>query len=182
MSVEHQPLPGRSPEHATADLEAAAKERLEQLKNTPELVAEHSEKRAEAAREIINHQEPQSAAPEAAPAEPRPGFSQHFDRALNYRQTLASLQRRLSPTSRLFSSVIHTPAVERASESLERTFARPSVLNGAIWGAAIVGLIFYVTARAYGFLLSGSEMLLALVGGGVLGIISEYVGRIFRRR
>lgn len=182
MSVEHQPLPGRTPEHATTDLEVAAKERLEQLKHTPELAAEHhAEKRAEAAREVIHRQE-LPPTPEATPAEPRPTLSQHFDRTLNYKQTLASLQRRLTPASRLFSHVIHTSAVERASESLERTVARPSILNGAVWGAAIVGLIFYVTARAYGFMLSGSEMLLALVGGGLLGVIFETIGRIFRRR
>lgn len=184
MPVEHQPTPGCTPEHASVQLEATARERLEQLKQTPEAAPEAAKQRAEAAREVINRPDAglQPPAAEAAPPAPRPTLAAHLDHALNYNQTLASLQRHLSPVARAFSHVIHAPAIEKSSEALETTVARPSILNGAIWGAFLVGLIFYITARTYGFPLSGSEMLLALAGGAVTGLALEGIGRLFRRR
>jgi hypothetical protein len=182
MSVEHQPQPTESNETAKAELAAIAKERLEELQTTPEAGAEHQEKRAEAAREVINKHED---APEPAPvaeAAPKPTFAARLDHALNYRQTLASVQHKLRPASRAFSQVIHTPIVEKTSEALEKTVMRPSVVLGALWSALIVGSIFYFFARHYGFNLSGSEMLLALVGGALLGLLLEGVSRLLRRR
>jgi len=91
----------------------------------------------------------------------------------NYRDTLTSVQNRLSPSSRAFSKVIHTPAIERSSELMERTIMRPSIVLGTTWTAFIVGLVFYLTARWYGFQLSGTDMLLALLGGALLGLTLE---------
>ncbi len=183
MSVEHQPTP-RGAEQSHAELEALAKEQLEKLATTPENAAEHAEKRAEAAREIIHKQEQ---APDPVPvaeketAAPVP-FVARLDQLTNYTHTMASLQRKLRPMSRSFSKVIHTPAVEKTSEALEKTVMRPSVAAGATWTALLVGVIFYVTARIYGYALSGSEMLVALVIGGILGVALEGVGRLLRRR
>jgi hypothetical protein len=184
MSVEHQPRPSESHERA-AELQEAAKERLEQLRKDPETSAEqHSEKRAEAAREIIAAQEqapePPAEQEQAAPA--RASFVARLDHVLNYRDTMTSIQRKLSPVSRNFSKVIHTPAVENVSEALESTVMRPSIVAGATWSAALVGLVFYVTARVYGWTLSGSEMLAALLAGAVLGLVIEAIARSLRRR
>jgi hypothetical protein len=159
-------------------------EKLEELKNTPETSGEdHQEKRAEAAREIINKQE---VAPEPAPAaetQSKPAFSIPFlNHKLNYAQTLASVQRKLSPVSRSFSKVIHTPIVEKTSQALENTVARPSVTFGATWTALIVGAIFYFTARAYGYALSGSEMIFSFVVGAILGLVLEGLWRTLKRR
>jgi len=99
-----------------------------------------------------------------------------------YNETLASLQNRMSPTSKAFSKLIHTPAVEHTSSILESTIMRPSVVMGTTWTALIVGVIFYVTARVYGFKLSGSEMLLALLGGAVLGLALEGIWMFFSRK
>jgi hypothetical protein len=99
-----------------------------------------------------------------------------------YNETLASLQNRMSPSSKAFSKLIHNPAVEHTSSILESTIMRPSVVMGTTWTALIVGVIFYVTARVYGFKLSGSEMLLALLGGAVLGLALEGIWMFFSRK
>jgi hypothetical protein len=184
VSVEHQPRPSESNERSQAELEQLAKERLEELSANPEAAAEHAEKRAEAAREVIHKQEqaPEPAAAQAEQDTGRPGFAARIDHALNYSQTMASIQRKLSPASRRFSRLIHQPVVEKTSEKLERTVMRPSIVAGATWSAAIVGLIFYITARTYGWTLSGSEMLMALLMGALLGLLIEGILRASRRR
>ncbi len=185
MSIEHQPRPSDNHERSQAEVDAAAAERLEELKANPEQTTEHAETRAEAAREVINKYEE---APEPAPAETEaaepaaPRFMAHLDRAVNYRDTMTSMRRHLSPVSRAFSKVVHAPIVEKISEPLEKTVMRPSLVAGATWSAAIVGLIFYLTARLYGFSLSGSEMLAALLAGAVLGLVIEGLTRGLRRR
>jgi small-conductance mechanosensitive channel len=172
-------------ENSQAELEALGRERLKELDEAaPEAAAENQAERAEQARETLaNH--------EVAPTEPMARADQEtptstladtLDRVLNYRQTMASLQRRLSPASRNFSKVIHNQAVESTSEALEKTVMRPSVALGATWTALIVGLIFYLTARHYGYRLSGFEMIAALIVGGILGVILEGLSRFFRRK
>ena len=184
MSAEHQPEHQRGAEHSSAELEAAARERMEQLRQ-PEATPEDSpDRRAEAAREVIHKQEHQQPAPEQPPAAEKHHQPHHrlLNPVLNYAHTMASMQRHLKPASRAFSKVIHAPIVERTSEALEKTVARPSVMAGAGWTAVIVGSIFYLTARRYGYVLSGSEMFVAFVVGGLLGLLIEFIGRsLFRR-
>jgi hypothetical protein len=184
MNPERQPSAERHENQA--ELEALGNEKLRELAETsPEAAAERPETRAERAREALDAQHNESQPEPPASGEhkaARPTFKAHLDRALNYRQTLASVQRTLSPASRSFSKAIHQPTVERVSESMERTIMRPSVTLGATWTALIVGLVFYLTAKHYGYSMSGSEMLLALVVGALLGIIFEYVLRLIRKR
>jgi hypothetical protein len=185
MSVEHQPKPDQSMDRAAQhELEAMGQKQLEKLKTTPENATEHAEQRAEQAREIINKQEPQPE-PDAVAAETeKPAsssrFIPHFDHQFNYRDTLASVQRKLSPAARQFSAVIHNPAIEKTSEALEKTVMRPSIVAGATWTAVVVGLMFYGAARFYGFALSGSELIVALLAGGLIGGVLELVMRLLR--
>lgn len=172
MSAER---PTNTPESQsnTPDLESPRAEKLAELNEAFKDAepTEASEKRAEQAREVIKRetQPPAPAAEQAAPA-PRPSYFSHH---LNYQQTLASVQRRLPSASRAFSQVIHTPVVEKASEVLEATVARPSVLLGSTWTALIVGTIFYLVARHYGYSLSGSELIFSFVVGALLGLVGE---------
>ncbi len=187
MAVEHQPHPKQGLEHAKTELDQAAQERLAELaKRSAEKSSEVPDERAEVAREIIKQHEVNDQQPEPEETEqPEPRQLHrlpHLDADINYRDTMASIQRKLTPTSRAFSQLIHTPAIEKTSEVLEKTIFRPSVALGATWTALIVGLIFYLTARHYGFPLSGSEMLLALIIGGIFGALLEGFGRLFRKR
>jgi hypothetical protein len=92
------------------------------------------------------------------------------------------LQRRFGPGGRAFSKVVHSPAVERTSEALAKTVFRPSISLGASFAALLVGGAFYLSAKRYGFRLSGFESMAAIVAGGLLGGLIEGVGRLFRRR
>jgi hypothetical protein len=175
----HQP---QGPEqHANqAELEQAAQERLEQLRDKPEQGELEPEKRAEAAREKIErHTEPvQVAEKEKPPSRP----AALLDPLLNYKHTLKSLQGRLKPAQRRFSQVIHQPAVEKTSDVLGKTVMRPSVSLGAVMTAVIVESFFYFTARHYGYALSGSEVILALIVGGVIGLLLEVLVKSAKRR
>jgi hypothetical protein len=186
MTVEHQPRPSETNERSS-ELDELAKQQIEKLKATPENAAEHAEKQAEAtreAREVISNQKeaPEPAAPQEQETPPAPTFAARLDSMLNYTQTMTSVQRKLSPASRSFSKVIHAPAIEKTSEALENTVMRPSIVAGATWTAFITGLLFYLVARTYGFTLSGTEMLAALLGGAVLGIVFEGILRTVRHR
>jgi hypothetical protein len=171
------------PNEALQDLESARAEKLAELRETNERDPQDAAERAERAREVINRNEdlpePDDAGEQTAPPPaPRP----HFNPRLNYEHTLASLQRSLSPVSRNFSKFIHTPAVEKTSEVLEKTVARPSVTAGATGTAFIIGAIFYLTARHFGYALSGSEMLFSFVIGAIIGLILEAVWRGLKPR
>lgn len=183
MSAEHGPkAPEKSSENQ--ELQKLGSERLDQLAEAnTEKPSQDNEKRAEAARESLRKQEVQpEPVTNAGEKASQASFIKRISHGLNYSDTIASVQRRLSPRSRSFSKVIHAPAVEKTTAVLEKTVMRPSVTLGATWTALIVGSIFYWSARHYGFRLSGSEMILALIVGGFLGAGIEWFGHLFRQR
>jgi hypothetical protein len=183
MSQEHQPQNHERNEQAKHELESAAREKMEQLRQHEASPEQDQGQRIEAAREVIHKQEQ---APEPKPA----GETEHQSSAthhpllpkLNFKDTMRSVQRHLSPAGRNFSKIIHTPVVEKTSEALEKTVARPSVTLGATWTALIVGGVFYFIARHYGYHLSGSELLFSFIVGGIIGLLGEGVFRAFKRR
>ena len=176
---EHAPKSNESVTHS-AELEQLAEERLENLKASPERTEEDPSKRAEAAREVISKHEA-APEPQARAAEQPSNVSTRFDHLFNYSETMSSMQRHLTPASRSFSRIIHTPVIEKASEVVGGTVMRPSVTLGASSTALIVGGFFYFTAKHYGFKLSGSELLISLIIGGLLGGFIEAVIRSTRR-
>lgn len=185
MPGEHLSPSSERGEQAKNELEQARNEQLDAAREAAAErdPADHAEKRAEHARNVIDRQEPEP--PAATETDTKPASSSpiaFLNHHLNYTQTLASVQRQLKPISRSFSKVIHAPAVEKASEALENNIARPSVLAGATWTALIVGSIFYLIARHYGYALSGSELLFSFIVGALLGLAIEGVWRASKRR
>ena len=177
---ERQPQAVEKNEKLTTELEAIARENKETLQDNPEKSVEDGRDRAEQAREAIKQHtdEPEPAAEPVAPT----SFVARINHVVNYSQTMQSVQRKLTPVSRSFSKVIHSPAVETASETLEKTVFRPSVTNGALWTAAVVGLFFFIVARRYGFPLSGSELIFSLLVGGLVGGGIEGLWHLAKRR
>ncbi len=93
----------------------------------------------------------------------------------NYKRTMKQVQSELSAPSRTFSKVIHTKAVEKISEALETTIARPNaILAGAI-SAFIVTLGMYLLAKHFGYRLSGFETIGGFIVGWVAGIVFDYL-------
>ena len=94
----------------------------------------------------------------------------------SYRKTLTNVQNQLSAPSRAFSKVIHNPVVEKTSD-------RPNlIISGAL--GAIASVFVYFIAKRYGYLLSGSEVIVLFVAGWSIGAVIEYarVGFINNRK
>ena len=101
----------------------------------------------------------------------------------SYKKTLANVQDQLSAPSRAFSKVIHNPVVEKTSDAIGNTIARPNlIISGAL--GAIASIAVYFIAKRYGYLLSGSETIILFVAGWSIGAVIEYarVGFINNRK
>lgn len=175
---EHQPKAPESLNATKAGEHLRAPERhevtTEQLETGKQ---EQHEKLQEARAKLEQQPEPQARVGETEAAAPA-HHPTRLDKESAYWDTIRSVQRHLSPASRQFSKVIHSPAVERTSEVAGATIARPSVLLGATITAASLGGFLYLTARLNGFSLSGSEFVLSLLVGGILGLIVEGLAKV----
>ncbi len=94
---------------------------------------------------------------------------------LTFSRKLVRIRKRLSLPDRALSGVIHQPTVERVSEVVGKTIARPSgLLGGGI--AAFFGTfgLLYVT-RQYGYEFNYLAFVLLFVAGFALGATIEIV-------
>jgi membrane-bound ClpP family serine protease len=178
--AERLPQSHESMKQSHGELEKVAAERLKNLEHQGE---KSPDKRSEikSARERIKHTEVQApqheAAPKNEPVDERPLLTKE----LSYKHTMISLQHRLKPAARRFSKVIHSPAVEATSEVIGKTILRPSVSLGATSCALLVAGSLYLFARYYGFTLRGSEIWIALIVGGFIGLLIEALYKTVRR-
>ncbi len=180
MSAEHQPQSNErltSVENAQELLEVAG----EQIK-TPELTPEKTEtqsEKLELARQKIEQ------APQAESKEAEKPRQQHrankIDKEVSYSYTMQTLHRHMPVLTRSFSKFIHTPAVEKISDVASVTVFRPSVTLGATTTAFIVGAALYLSAKQYGYYLPGSQFIIAIIVGGILGGAIELVWKAFRK-
>jgi hypothetical protein len=162
------------------EIQRAAHERLRQL--SPSAERENNRQDAtESAREKIRKVEQVRPAAEAA-KDHEPAHRGILTKAVNYRHTMISLRHQMKPTARAFSSFIHAPAVEAASDFAGKTVLRPSVTLGATTTAMLLVGFFYFYARYYGFGLHGSEFWITLIVGGIIGLIVEVLGKALRHR
>lgn len=179
---EREPQSVESPKSVEGAEQLKAAERKELTAEQLEVGKEkQSEQLQQARTELEKQPEAVASANEQEGTEPT-HHPTRLDKEAAYWNTLRSLQRHLSPASRNFSKLIHTPAIEKTSEVAGATIARPSVLLGATSTAAVLGGFLYITARINGFNLSGSEFLLSLIVGAVLGLIIEGIAKLFKRK
>jgi hypothetical protein len=166
------------PQHS-AELERMAAERLKSLERAGER-PESKEAAIETAREQLQRVE-RPAATEVVPTSEPVAPAGVLTKAANYRQTMTSLRHRMKPAARSFSQFIHQPTMEAASEAVGKTVLRPSVSLGATTAAVVFVGFLYFYARHYGFLLKGSEVWIALLVGGLVGLIIEALYKSWRR-
>ena len=172
---------GANPELAknASELERSASEiersTAEQLERRAEQAAERQHEKLDDARhEALEQAEArQTAETEKPAASETPRQITKADRTDSYRKTMKKMQSELSPASRTFSKVIHNPAVEKASEAIGGTVARPNLIIAGALGA-ISSVVVYFIARHYGYVLSGSETIILFGCGWVIGAIIEY--------
>jgi len=99
-----------------------------------------------------------------------------------YTHTLSSIRNRLKTPEKGLSKLIHQPVVERASDLLENTVARPSgILFGGIF-SFIGSLSSYLLARRLGGELRLSVFAVFFVGGFFVGLIVELAWRYFANK
>jgi len=104
----------------------------------------------------------------------RHGSISKKQREKSYKQTLGHIQAELHPSDRLFSKIIHNDFIEKTSEIVASTIARPSaILSGAVV-SFIISLVIYTTAKTIGYSLSGFETIASFICGWLIGIVIDY--------
>jgi cell fate (sporulation/competence/biofilm development) regulator YlbF (YheA/YmcA/DUF963 family) len=97
-----------------------------------------------------------------------------------YKKTMTAIRSEMSAPSRAFSKVIHNPVIEKTSEVVGSTVARPNaILAGSITAFLSVSLI-YIVAKQYGYVLSGFESIGAFIIGWLIGISFDYIRLLIR--
>lgn len=103
------------------------------------------------------------------------------DREASFGQTMEQVRKQLPRSTRTFSTFIHHPAIERVSEFLGKTIARPNAILAGGLTAFITVLALYFYAKYAGFTLQGSETIVAFAVGWVLGLAFDLLRFIIRR-
>lgn len=93
----------------------------------------------------------------------------------SYKRTLNRIQSELKPVNRILSKIIHNKFIEKISEVIGQTIARPNaMLLGSIF-AFILTLFTYTIAKKIGYKLSGIETILSFIIGWIIGIVYDYL-------
>lgn len=182
MSNPEQAQP--TPEMKPSSNEAAS-EQLEKLTNNPENKVEISPRDAEQNAERARHEALETAIsvesggsekkrPKESTSGRRGSISKTAKNA-SFKRHMKDVQKELPPITRTFSKFIHNKAVEKTSEALGSTIARPNaILSGSV-AAFVLTLGVYLVAKTIGYSLSGSETIVAFIIGWTLGIVYDYV-------
>src|SRR3990167_5984696 len=108
------------------------------------------------------------------PAQKRRLITQQ-QRTIAFNKQMESVQHEMSSHERQFSKFIHNKPVEKTSDTLAATIARPNALLAGSICAFVLVTILYFIAKQYGYRLSGFETIAAFAFGWVLGIIYDYL-------
>lgn len=164
-----------------------AHERHEAMKNAIDRAERkqkpgHSERKmlAEARKlaEEIEHQDTQS------PAHERKRRGPITKKQLNssFKNQIKSAETDMTTAERITSRFIHIRLIEKTSDVLSNTVARPNaLLSGSI--TAFIGIsVIYFVSKYYGFQLTGFETMGAFIAGWSLGLLYDYATVLFRNR
>jgi hypothetical protein len=184
MSNSQEQLNTLDQKHSVEARQSAAQQ-LEQLDNnldtTVELSPRDVEARAERARTEARQAaisvETKSKDVEKSKSRTSPyrGSINNKQRNESYSRTLKQVQSELPTGGRIFSKITHNKLVEKTSDIIGNTIARPNaMLSGAI-AAFILTLLTYTIAKTIGYALSGFETIAAFIIGWVVGIIYDYL-------
>lgn len=161
---------------------AAAERSKELLKNAEKSVEQSPEKKTEqvesARRETKEVFAGETGKERRSGGEPTFSAVQHAtkkQRENSYKQTMKHIQSEMSSPSRAFSKFIHNNVVEKSSEVIGSTLARPNaILAGSLTALVLVSGV-YIVAKIFGYRLSGFETIGAFILGWALGLIYDYL-------
>lgn len=112
--------------------------------------------------------------------QPSPVGKTKQEKIQSFKTTMHHVRSEMSAPERTLSKIIHQPAIEKTSEVIGSTVARPSGIIGAAIAAAIGLLFLFGIAKYAGFELSGSEMPILLLIGLIAGLLTEWVYKAIR--
>lgn len=163
------------------ELESINHERREALRDSLEK-AEHEHKSAtkeslsEVKAEAIDKAKPSTPSTiEQSPREQGRTLFTKRHREESFNKQMESIQPHLSPSEQKFSNVIHNKIIEKTSDTIGDTIARPNALLAGSISAFVLVTIVYLLAKHYGYQLSGFETIGAFVIGWVAGLLYDYV-------
>jgi hypothetical protein len=105
----------------------------------------------------------------------RDGIAPKAERAASYKHTMKQVQSELPPVNRAFSKFIHNKTVERVSDTVGSTVARPNAILAGSFMAFVFTLTIFLVARYYGYPLSGTETIAAFALGWMAGLLFDYL-------
>lgn len=111
---------------------------------------------------------------EHSPAKKRGHLITKSQRDASFAREMDHIQSEMKPSERKFSKFIHDRTVEHISDGLGATIARPNALLAGSVAAFLAVTILYMTAKHYGYQLSGFETIGAFAVGWALGLIYDY--------
>lgn len=162
----------------------AAREQAERLKGRYEKVGELTpdqkeaaveKARVEASKEALLSKEAGGAEKEQqAPQGPSARRITAKEKERVFQETMKSVRSHLNAPERTFSKIIHNKAVEKTSDVVGNTVARPNaILAGSLAALLLTGAV-YILARTFGYPLSGFETIGSFIIGFVLGILFDF--------
>lgn len=92
----------------------------------------------------------------------------------SYAATMKQIQSEMDASSRAFSKFIHNPSVEKLSDAVGATVARPNAVLAGSMMATFLTLFVFLVAKQYGYRLSGFETIGTFFVGWSLGLIYDY--------
>lgn len=161
-------------------LEKLRSEQQERINEDHERAEKRSHESLEDARKEALEQagkaEKESRGPEKESSKPeKRGPISKKEKDVSFDATMAEVRTHMSAPSRAFSALIHNKTVERVSETVGGTLARPNaILSGSVF-AFLITLVVYLIARYNGYPISGSETITSFALGWILGLVFDYV-------
>lgn len=110
-----------------------------------------------------------------APEQKRDHIASKAERKQAYNAIMTDARSQMSAPSRAFSKLIHNRAVEKTSEFVGSTVARPNAILAGSVSAFIIVLGVYLIAHFFGYPLSGAETILAFILGWIAGVIYDFL-------
>lgn len=177
-----------SGEHGAETRDAAA-EQLKKVQEQLETKSETSENKGErlesARRDTEAAFSRESGKERSQGGEPTASGVRHAtkrQRKESFDSTMAQIRSEMGTPARTFSKVIHNKTVERASEAIGSTVARPNAVLAGSSCATLLTLAVFLIAKQYGYRLSGFETIGTFLVGWALGLIYDYARLMFVAR
>ncbi len=176
---------GRFTQHEAVDEKALNKLRSEQQERLAETIekraetGKHENLEANARHEALEQaqtieKEQQNEKKSSSPAERRGPLSKR-EKDASFNATMGEIRSHMSAPSKAFSGFIHNKTVERVSETVGATIARPNaILTGSVF-AFIFTLSVYLIANYNGYPISGGETIASFALGWILGLVFDYL-------